>query len=245
MQDYFKNPWTLDDDSRLFVLTGAGISAESGIKTFRDAGGLWEGHAIEEVATPEGFAENPSLVIDFYNQRRKQLKEVEPNLAHIKLAELMKKMGERMLIVTQNVDDLHERGGAKNVIHMHGELKKLKCHGSPPHIIPTDHDQSTDQRCNSCGMSLRPDIVWFGEMPYRMEEIYSWLESTTHFITIGTSSVVYPAAGFKQVAKQAGASVLCINLEVDPYDTSLDFYIEDKATTGVRRFVDLISGAGS
>jgi NAD-dependent deacetylase len=205
---------SLSNSDRLFVLTGAGISAESGIKTFRDAGGLWEGHRIEEVASPEGFRHNPQLVIDFYNLRRQQLFEVQPNPAHVALAECAQRMGpDRFFLVTQNVDDLHERAGSPQVLHMHGELKKLECLGPIQHVIPWTKDQRRDDLCPLCQVKLRPHIVWFGEVPLLMEAIETRLSQCTHFMVVGSSGVVYPAANFKSIAHRMGADVLVVNLD--------------------------------
>ena len=197
---------------KLVVLSGAGISAESGIKTFRDYNGLWENHRIEDVASPEGFARNPKLVLDFYNARRKQLKEVEPNEAHQILAELENHFD--VHIITQNVDDLHERAGSQRLIHMHGEHLKAWCTACDQRSRWTanliDHPN-----CPHCGMSgyMRPDIVWFGEMPYQMEDIYAALADCDLFVSIGTSGNVYPAAGFVREARQVGARTLELNME--------------------------------
>ena len=202
---------------KIVVLTGAGISAESGIRTFRDTGGLWEEHPIEDVATPEGFTRNPELVHEFYNQRRAALETVKPNPAHIALAKLeagLAARGGSLTLVTQNVDDLHERGGSQNVIHMHGELTSLLCRFCRqrwPFTGPT----SPGMDCPECGRKSgpRPDIVWFGEMPYFMEQIETALEACDLFVSIGTSGAVYPAAGFVQMARALGKDTLELNLE--------------------------------
>lgn len=204
-------------DGLIVVLTGAGISAESGLATFRGAGGLWEGHRVEDVATPEAFARNPALVQRFYNLRRAQLRDpaVRPNAAHRALARLEQEWPGEVLVVTQNVDDLHERAGTKNLIHMHGELLRalcLVCSSS----VPWTEDLSPEAVCPSCGREggLRPDIVWFGEMPYRMDEIYAALARCALFLSIGTSGQVYPAAGFVEVVRESGeAPTIEINLE--------------------------------
>lgn len=197
-------------DQRLFknivILTGAGISAESGIRTFRDQDGLWEEHRIEDVATPEAFARNPELVQRFYNMRRKQLKstEIQPNPAHFALAELEKAWEGEFLLVTQNVDNLHGRAGSKNLLHMHGRLDKVFCIHCDEHYEWLE-DLAVDETCPHCGRTggVRPDIVWFGEMPHHMEEIYAALDKADYFLSIGTSGNVYPAAGFVQVAWKA------------------------------------------
>jgi NAD-dependent deacetylase len=200
---------------RVVVLTGAGISAESGLKTFRDSNGLWENHRVEDVATPEAFARNPSLVYRFYNARRAQLQaeNVKPNQAHYALSDLASKLGDKLTLVTQNVDNLHERAGSPNVVHMHGELLSARCSESDRRFYWEDNFDDTTP-CPCCVKpSLRPDIVWFGEVPMYMDEIYSALSQADIFIAIGTSGQVYPAAGFVQIAKQAGAYCVEANLE--------------------------------
>lgn len=177
---------------KLVVLSGAGISAESGIKTFRDSNGLWENHRVEDVASPEGFARNPQQVLDFYNLRRRQLKEVQPNDAHKILAELEQNFEVR--IITQNVDDLHERAGSQNVLHLHGELLKARPVKSDSNIIPWENDLNLGD-LNSEGIQLRPHIVWFGEMVPEMENATKIVETADIFLVIGTSMQVYPAAG--------------------------------------------------
>ncbi|BDI59444.1 NAD-dependent deacylase [Qipengyuania nanhaisediminis] len=200
-------------NEHIVILTGAGISAESGIDTFRSAGGLWEQHRVEDVATPEGFARDPDLVLGFYDRRREALANVEPNPAHAALARLEREFAGRLLLVTQNVDDLHERGGSERVLHMHGELKSALCSGCG---VRSRWDAALSDRppCPSCkAPSLRPDVVWFGEMPYRMEAIYKALAECDLFVSIGTSGAVYPAAGFVQEAAASGARTLELNLE--------------------------------
>ncbi len=183
----------------LVILTGAGVSAESGIKTFRDHNGLWENHRIEEVASPAGFRDNPKLVQTFYNARRAQLLSpgVKPNAAHLALADLERHWPGPFLLVTQNVDNLHERAGSRSVLHMHGELLKVRCART---ALVYDREEAVveDSRCLCCKVSgtLRPHIVWFGEMPFEMDRIYERLEACSVFIAIGTSGQVYPAAGF-------------------------------------------------
>ncbi|MDP5101348.1 MAG: NAD-dependent deacylase [Nonlabens sp.] len=177
----------------LVVLTGAGISAESGIATFRDADGLWEGHDVMEVATPEGFRKNPALVLDFYNQRRAQLNTVEPNAAHHTLAALEKHFNVR--IITQNVDDLHERAGSSNIIHLHGELRKMRSVLNDD-ILPCDGDIKLGELC-SRGGQLRPHIVWFGEDVPAMEPAIDITSQADYLLIVGTSLQVYPAAGLK------------------------------------------------
>ncbi len=200
----------------IVILTGAGISAESGIQTFRAQDGLWENHKIEDVATPEGFQRDPDLVQAFYNKRRKGLQspDIEANAAHKALGELEKRLDGKVTIITQNIDNLHERGGSDNVIHMHGELLKARCSESNQ-VIEHKDDILTGELCHCCQIpaQMRPHIVWFGEMPLRMGDIYSALEEADLFISIGTSGVVYPAAGFVHDAKMHGAHTVEINLE--------------------------------
>lgn len=198
----------------IVILTGAGISAESGIDTFRSAGGLWEQHRVEDVATPEGFARDPALVLGFYDMRREALGKVVPNAAHDALARLDAewKQGD-LLIVTQNVDDLHERAGARRVLHMHGELKSALC-TSCEMRSPWDAPMSNRPPCPVChAPMLRPDVVWFGEMPYQMDRIYRALRQADLFVSIGTSGAVYPAAGFVRDARDLGVQTLELNLE--------------------------------
>lgn len=198
---------------RIVILTGAGISAESGIDTFRAAGGLWEQHRVEDVATPEGFARNPDLVLGFYDMRRAALAHVAPNPAHAALARLQREFAGDVLLVTQNVDDLHERGGSRQVLHMHGELKSALCLACETRS-PWDAPMLDRPPCPVCAApSLRPDVVWFGEMPYEMGRIYQALEACDLFVSIGTSGAVYPAAGFVEEARRAGARTLELNLE--------------------------------
>lgn len=197
----------------IVILTGAGISAESGIDTFRSAGGLWEQHNVEDVATPEGFARNPDLVLSFYDMRREVLTSREPNAAHHALARLDAEFSGELLVVTQNVDDLHERAGAKRVLHMHGELKSALC-TSCEMRSPWDSTLSDRPPCPICqARSLRPDVVWFGEMPYQMDRIYRAIREADLFVSIGTSGAVYPAAGFVRDARELGARTLELNLE--------------------------------
>ena len=177
---------------KLVVLSGAGISAESGVKTFRDSNGLWEEHRVEDVASPEGFARNPQLVLDFYNARRRQLLEVKPNRAHEILAELERDF--EVNIITQNVDDLHERAGSTHVLHLHGELKKARPVNSYSGIIPWEKDLNVGDLSEN-GQQLRPHIVWFGEMVPEMEKAEKLVQQAEIFLVIGTSLNVYPAAG--------------------------------------------------
>ena len=204
----------MKDISNIVILTGAGVSAESGVRTFRDNGGLWEDHRIEDVATPEGFARDPALVHRFYDARRAALATVEPNAAHQALARLDREWKGDLLLVTQNVDDLHGRAGSARLIHMHGELKSAWCQACDMRTH-WEAPLGDHPACPECGVSgkLRPDIVWFGEMPYRMDDIYSMLRNADLFVSIGTSGAVYPAAGFVREAREMGALTLELNME--------------------------------
>lgn len=214
--------------SNIVILTGAGISAESGLATFRGPEGLWEGHRVEDVATPEAFARDPVLVHRFYDARRANLKTVAPNAAHLALARLDAEWPGELLIVTQNVDDLHERAGAKRILHMHGELRSAWCLACDARSR-WEEDLGDHPPCPSCGVAgrLRPDIVWFGEMPYAMEAIDAALMNADLFVSIGTSGAVYPAAGFVQTARYRGAETLEMNLE-----PSLGSFHFDESRTG-------------
>jgi NAD-dependent deacetylase len=216
------------DISNIVILTGAGISAESGLATFRGPEGLWEGHRVEDVATPEAFARDQVLVHRFYDARRANLATVEPNAAHRALARLDAEWPGDLLIVTQNVDDLHERAGAKRLLHMHGELKSAWCLACDARLA-WEGEMGDGPACPACGVAgaLRPDIVWFGEMPYEMDRIDDALRNADLFVSIGTSGNVYPAAGFVQTARYVGAATLEMNLE-----PSLGSYLFDESQTG-------------
>ena len=203
----------MPDIRKIVILTGAGISAESGIDTFRAEGGLWEQHRVEDVATPEAFERDPDLVLGFYDMRREAIQTKTPNAAHMALARLDREWGGDLLIVTQNLDDLHERAGASRVLHMHGEHLSVWCTACDARSRWTE---TLIERppCPECGEpALRPDIVWFGEMPYRMDEIFEALHEADLFVSIGTSGAVYPAAGFVRNARELGAATLELNLE--------------------------------
>lgn len=223
----------------LVILTGAGISAESGIRTFRAQDGLWEEHRIEDVATPEAFARNPKLVHHFYNQRRKQLQDasIKPNAAHQALARLEAAWEGDFLLVTQNVDNLHSRAGSKKLLHMHGELQKIFCLYCEEKF-PWLEDLSTEHTCANCNRTggLRPDIVWFGEIPYHMNLINEALETCELFIAIGTSGKVYPAAGFVQQAWKA--KKIEVNLEASDISSVFDMHRTGPATSEVVKLVD-------
>ena len=200
----------------IVILTGAGISQESGIATFRDSGGLWEKVRIEDVATPRGFKKNPGLVYEFYNARRKQLLSpgIAPNPAHFALARLEEKSSAPVLVVTQNVDNLHERAGTRNLLHMHGELLKSRCTACND-VRQWEQDLDATDTCPNCGRAghLRPHIVWFEEMPLHLDEIHEALSRCRIFVSIGTSGNVYPAAGFAREARSCGAHVVELNME--------------------------------
>lgn len=202
------------DISNIVILTGAGISAESGLATFRGADGLWEGHRVEDVATPEAYRRDPALVHSFYDARRARLATVEPNAAHRALARLDAEWPGELLLVTQNVDDLHERAGSKRLLHMHGELSSGWCVACDRRFAWSGPmgETAACPECNAVG-NVRPDIVWFGEMPYDMDCIDDALRACDLFVSIGTSGAVYPAAGFVQTARYCGARTLEINLE--------------------------------
>ena len=216
------------DISNIVVLTGAGISAESGLATFRAADGLWEGHRVEDVATPQAFERDAALVHEFYDARRARLNEVEPNAAHLALARLDAEWPGDFLLITQNVDDLHERAGCERLLHMHGELRKGWCLGCDQRF-GWDGPMGESAACPECGGAgrVRPDIVWFGEMPYGMERIDRALQRADLFVSIGTSGAVYPAAGFVQTARYCGARTVEINLE-----PSLGSHLFDESRTG-------------
>jgi NAD-dependent deacetylase len=233
----------MNDIRNIVILTGAGISAESGIGTFRDSGGLWEKHKVEDVATPQGFVRDPDLVFKFYDMRRAAIQTAQPNLAHQALARLDTNWPGALTIVTQNVDDLHERAGTNRLIHMHGEHLKAWCTACDVRV-PWKLTLADRPECPSCGAkSLRPDVVWFGEMPYRMNEIDEALSACDLFVSIGTSGAVYPAAGYVQTARYRGARTLELNLE--PSQGSIMFHESrlGKASEIVPRWVDEILSA--
>jgi NAD-dependent deacetylase len=210
---------------KVFVLTGAGVSADSGLGTFRDQGGLWTQYDLSEVATPEGFARDPAKVHAFYNLRRRNLAAAKPNAAHVALARLeaaLEARGGSLFLCTQNVDDLHEQAGSRFVVHMHGELKRTRCHRCSASRADAE-ELSLTEACWSCGRigALRPDVVWFGEMPLHLDEIYEGLAEADLFVSIGTSGSVYPAAGFVAEARANGVRTCELNLE--PSDNAFMF----------------------
>lgn len=223
---------------KIFILTGAGLSAESGLSTFRDPNGIWAKYDWRDVATPEGFAKNPALVHEFYNMRRRAHTNVEPNAAHRALARLESAHRGEVAVVTQNVDALHEAAGSKNLIHMHGEALKALCADCGDRR-PWVGDMSVATACEACGETggLRPDVVWFGEVPYHMERIGALLRAADLFIAIGTSGHVYPAAGFAAAARAAGARTVELNLEPSEVASNFDEAIYGPATQLVPEFV--------
>ncbi|MEE8270863.1 MAG: Sir2 family NAD+-dependent deacetylase [Alphaproteobacteria bacterium] len=233
----------LTPSDRIVVLTGAGISKESGLDTFRDPDGIWARHRLEDVATPDAFARDPALVHRFYNARRRGLLDpaVGPNAGHRALARLERARPGRVLVVTQNIDDLHERGGSGAVIHMHGELLKALC-GHCGAVTPCRDDLSADRACVDCGRTggMRPDIVWFGEMPMAMDRIYNALADCGLFVSIGTSGTVYPAAGFVQEAASAGTPTVELNLEPSEGASLFDEAVHGPASETVPAFVDRV-----
>lgn len=232
---------------RIVVLTGAGISAESGVPTFRDAGGLWEGHRVEDVATPEAFARDPLTVQRFYDARRRAAALAEANPAHLALARLEEALGDDLpgddlLVVTQNVDDLHERAGSSRVVHMHGRLASALC-GVCGERMPVPGELADAPPCPVCGeAALRPDIVWFGEMPYELDRIDLALASCDLFVAIGTSGAVYPAAGFVLTATEFGAATLELNLAQSEVSGLFDEVRTGPASVLVPAWVDEVLG---
>jgi len=207
----------------IVILTGAGVSAESGVATFRGPDGLWEGHRVEDVCTPEAYARDPELVHAFYNARRATLATVEPNAAHLALARLDAEWPGELLLVTQNVDDLHERAGSKRPLHMHGEHKSAWCLACDERF-GWEGPMGESSACPLCSRvgQVRPDIVWFGEMPYEMDRIEDALREADLFVSIGTSGAVYPAAGFVQTARYCGAH--CLEMNLEPSQGSVFFH---------------------
>ena len=221
---------------KLVVFSGAGISAESGVQTFRDSNGLWENHRVEDVASPEGFERNPQMVLDFYNARRRQLNEVSPNKAHLILAELEDVF--EVNIITQNVDDLHERAGSTKVIHLHGELKKVRPVNSESNIISWEKDLNLGD-LNFDGIQLRPHIVWFGEMVPEMDKAIDLCSKADLFLVIGTSMSVYPAAGLIHYIP-ANCKVFVIDPSLPNTYTETDNYFKTSATHGMELFKEMI-----
>ncbi len=235
-------------DQSIVILTGAGISKESGLDTFRDPGGIWSQVRIEDVATPKAYARDPARVQEFYNTRRHQLQAIDvlPNAAHAALARLEADWPGEVLVVTQNIDDLHERAGSRNVIHMHGELLKVRCSACTNVVTWTD-DVAVDDTCLACGTigRLRPHVVWFGEMPLQMDTIFRALDGCGLFVSIGTSGNVYPAAGFVDHLRQRGGGhTVELNLEPSEGATLFDETHYGPATELVPAFVDRVLAEG-
>ncbi|MBS0385490.1 MAG: NAD-dependent deacylase [Proteobacteria bacterium] len=231
----------------LFLLTGAGISAESGLSTFRDKGGLWSRHRLEDVASLSGYERNPQQVLEFYNLRRNAHSDVKPNAAHLALAKLERHWEERsatVTVCTQNIDNLHEQAGSRRVIHMHGELSKVRCHDCGA-VTPADGDLSVNLGCAACGRvgGMRPHVVWFGETPLRMDDIYAALAASNLFVSIGTSGSVHPAAGFVRAAVAAGIATMEINLEHSENADAFDLARYGKASEVVPAWVDELMGS--
>jgi len=214
----------LTPHDRLFVLTGAGVSAESGLATFRGSGGLWNGYRVDQVATPEAWHADPKLVWRFYSMRRRDALAAQPNAAHVALAKIEQTLGDRLYLCTQNVDDLHERGGSLRVHHMHGTLFASRCVdcGLPFPDQKFYEDEDNLPICERCGAPVRPHIVWFGEIPLDMDGIYRELDRATHLLVVGTSGSVYPAAGFVHIANQRGIRTVYVGpeepLNADAFD---------------------------
>ncbi|MFN3207811.1 MAG: NAD-dependent deacylase [Roseovarius sp.] len=226
--------------SKIVILTGAGISAESGLGTFRDEDGLWARHRIEDVATPEGFARNPELVHAFYNARRAQAAAARPNPAHDALARLEARHPGEVLVITQNVDGLHEMAGSRNVLHMHGQLDRALCHDCG-HRWPAPVEMAVEDACPECGQNAtRPDVVWFGEIPYGMDRIDPALAEADIFAAIGTSGNVYPAAAYGQHARRMGAHTVELNLEVSTASRDFADHRRGPASEVVPHWVDEI-----
>lgn len=219
-------------DGLLVVLTGAGISAESGIPTFRSNGGLWRNYRYQDLATPEAFAKNPALVWEFYRWRQEMAMKAQPNPGHDALKEMSRLLGPRMVLVTQNVDNLHERAGSLDVLHMHGELMKARC-SKCQSVLPTFDYRDSTTTCPRCRAqkSFRPHIVWFGEAPLHMDEILGALKQATVFLAVGTSGTVFPAAQFVDMARTNGAFTLLVNLEEAENTTFFHRIFQGSAST--------------
>ncbi|RIK87587.1 MAG: NAD-dependent protein deacylase [Hyphomicrobiales bacterium] len=225
--------------SSIVILTGAGISVESGIASFRDRDGIWARVDWRDYATPDAFARNPSKVHDFYNRRRSSVAEARPNAAHLALARLEQAFDGEFLLITQNIDHLHEAAGSRKLVHMHGELSSALCEACHQRT-PWQGDMTTSSQCPACATigRLRPDVVWFGEMPYHMERIYRALGRAELFVAIGTSGHVYPAADFVEEARHAGARTIELNLEPSETASSFDETVQGRATEIVPAFVE-------
>lgn len=228
----------LPPDARVVVLSGAGLSKASGVPTFRDADGLWEGHRVEDVATPAAWTRNRELVRRFYDLRRNACARVEPNPGHLAMARLQQTLGPaRCALITQNIDGLLQKGGCPDVIEMHGSLWRLRCEYDEHHPrVPVHGDQDPQARCEDCGALLRPDVVWFDEMPYELDRIEEVVIRCTVFLSVGTSGVVYPAAGLSAVARRMGAH--CIEVNPVPSGSSFHEVLAEPAETALPSLVD-------
>ena len=235
----------LGPDDRVFVLTGAGVSAESGLPTFRGAGGIWRGYPAQQVATPEAFSADPLLVWQFYSERRRKHQGVRPNLAHVALAELEHSLGERFFLCTQNVDSLHEQAGSKRLIHMHGRLMMTRCSRPACDLAPfedLDTYETALPKCPRCGGCLRPHVCWFGEVPYEMERIFAELAGANLLITVGSSGVVEPAASFVRLARRHGARTVYVGPESPMNDGYFDDVLLGKAGEVLPELVQKLFG---
>ncbi|MEZ5777989.1 MAG: NAD-dependent deacylase [Paracoccaceae bacterium] len=231
-------------DSEVVILTGAGISAESGLGTFRDVGGLWSRYDWRDLATPEGFARDPAFVLDFYNWRRERVRAARPNAAHLALARLGREWPGRVTLITQNVDDLHEQAGSRDVLHMHGTHLTALC-ASCSHRWPAPDVMSVSDSCPACSEpATRPDVVWFGETPYHMDAIAAALTQAGIFVSVGTSGTVYPAAGFAATAARAGAHLIELNLEPSGNASLFDEVRHGPASDVVPHWVEAMLGGG-
>jgi NAD-dependent deacetylase len=233
-------PMHLTLQDRLFVLTGAGISAESGLATFRGSGGLWNGHRVEDVATPEAWDADPALVWRFYSQRRRDALAAQPNEAHRALAKVEQRLGENFYLCTQNVDDLHERAGSQRIHHMHGSLFESRCVRCDQPFPDRSfyEDAKTLPTCKTCGAPIRPHIVWFGEVPLDMDGIYRKLDRATVLLVVGTSGSVYPAAGFVQIANQRGIRTIYVGPEGPLNIDSFDEVVLSTATAALPKLME-------
>jgi NAD-dependent protein deacetylase/lipoamidase len=232
----------LADTDRLFVLTGAGVSAESGLPTFRGMNGLWRGYRVEDVATPEAFAADPALVWQFYSERRRRHETVAPNPAHFALAELERRLGDRYFLCTQNVDSLHEQAGSRRVVHMHGRIMQSRCSDPRCDSRPFDDrkqygEEEDVPRCQRCGAVVRPHICWFGEVPFEMELVLHQLRAASVVLTVGTSGVVEPAASFVRLAQRSGARTIYVGPEEPANRAYFDEVLEGKAGEELPRMV--------
>lgn len=235
----------LSSSDRLFVLTGAGVSAESGLPTFRGAGGIWRGYPATQVATPESFHADPLLVWQFYSMRRQKHLEARPNPAHFALAELERQLGDRLFLCTQNVDSLHEQAGSKRVLHMHGRVMMTRCSRE---LCPSKPFEDTEPHetelpiCETCGAVLRPHVCWFGEVPYEMDSIFAELDRSTLLMTVGSSGVVEPAASFVRLARRNGARTIYVGPEEPANGTYFDEVVLAKAGEALPAMVKEMAG---